>query len=133
MEADTRSAGGGARRDESDWHGTVVAIYEGERKKQFFVLSYTHPVYMLKEQRRAPHARMHFYMCVAKDRGGDCGDGAAGDHDDPQDERTLPDTREFSADDYLYIRKRYKMCNVSSCAGPNDETAVLFAAGLLVI
>lgn len=104
-------------RERPDWLGAVVAIYEGEHRKHFSVLSYTHPVYMLREQERAPNPRMHFYICTSKD-------GTANSRMYP-----LFDTIELTADDYLHICKTYHLRNVSACAGPNDETAVLFAAG----
>ena len=108
----------GDRRGRPDWLGAVVAIYEGEHRKHFYVLSYTHPVYMLQEQARAPHPRMHFYLCTPKDSPA------------PQ-AYPLVDTSELTADDYLFLCKRYQLRNISSCAGPNDETAVLCAAGLI--
>jgi hypothetical protein len=107
----------------------VLALYEGERRKQYFVLSYTHPVYMLKDQKRKVNACMHFYFCRTPPSDADGGGG--GGAGSGTRERALFDTRELSADEYLYVRKRYDMCNITTCAGPNDEVAVLWAAGVL--
>jgi hypothetical protein len=114
-----RKEGREGRDGRPDWLGAVVAIYEGEHRKHFFVLSYTHPVYMLREQTHARNPRMHFYLCMSKD-GTETGVP-----------RPLFDTSELSADDYMFMWKRYHLRNINTCVGPNDETAVLFAAGLL--
>jgi hypothetical protein len=100
--------------------GAIVAIFAGKQTKRFFVLSFTNPVYMLQQQRvHKVDGKYQFFLCVSKT------EFLAREEDND----VLFDTRELTAHEYLNIRKRYTLQNVTKCATANDQTTVAYAMG----
>lgn len=100
--------------------GAVVGIFAGKQTKRFFVLSFTNPVYILQEQREHKvDGKYQFFLCVSKTE----------QQAREEENEVLFDTHELTAHEYLQIRARYALKNVTKCATANDQTTVAYAMG----